>query len=118
MPLSIIDQISAEPSLKWIVLAVIFHILNAFLGAFMAFMRKGPWLLKAHGILYLAVLTCLGCFFVLNGTRSSIGECLVGAYFAVVIPISKRWDVILHAFFSVVGLLLLPLLIILGISMR
>ncbi|OGW24320.1 MAG: hypothetical protein A3K09_08100 [Nitrospinae bacterium RIFCSPLOWO2_12_FULL_47_7] len=113
---SIINQISAEPSLKWVVLAVIFHILNAFLGAFMAFMRKGLRLLGIHGILYCAVLFCLGCFLLLNGNRSSIGEYLVCAYFIIIIPISKRWDVILHAFVSVVGLLLLPLLIILNIA--
>ena len=117
MQVSIVDQISVSPSLKWIVLAVIFHVLNAFLGAFMAFMRKGPWLLRLHGILYFSVLFCLGCFLLLNGRQNSIGEYLVSAYFAVLIPLSKRWDVILHAFLSVVGLLLLPLLIILNIRM-
>lgn len=114
MPLSIADQVSASPSLKWVVMAIIFHILNAFLGAFMAFFRKGPPFANIHRILYLTVLLCLIFFLVLNGTNNAIWEYLVGAYFIFIIPLSKRWDVILHAFFSVVGLLLLPLLILLN----
>lgn len=118
MPPSIVDQISSSPALKWIVLAILFHILNAFLGAFMAFFRRGYQIRRIHWFLYLAVLACLACFLMLNGIHSnnSIWEYLVCAYFITILPISKRWDVIFHAFIAVIGLLLLPLLIILNVS--
>ncbi len=118
MPPSIIDQISSSPALKWIIVAVLFHIVNVFLGAFMAFFRRGPKLRQSHWFLYLAVLTCLTGFLTLNAIHSnnSIWNYLVCAYFITILPISKRWDVILHAFVSVIGLLLLPLLIILNVS--
>ncbi|MBI4388955.1 MAG: hypothetical protein HY580_02140 [Nitrospinae bacterium] len=118
MPLSVAEQIGSSPSLKWVAVAIGFHIANAFLGAYMGFFRKGPGLLRIHGVLYLAVLLCLAFFLVLNAIHAgnSIWEYLICAYFITVVPVSKRWDVVLHAFFSIVGLLLLPVLVLLNIA--
>ena len=44
---------------------------------------------------------------------NDVWEYLIGAYFITVIPLSKRWDVMIHAFFSIIGLTLLPVLILL-----
>lgn len=119
MPLSVASQIGASPSLKWAVAAMGFHIVNAFLGAFMAFVKKKASLTRVHRLLYFTVLFCLGYFLVLNGIHSSNspGEYLVCLYFITLIPLSKRWDAMLHAFVSIVGLILLPLLILLNVDL-
>jgi len=111
----IVAKISASPSLVWVVAAICFHIVNVFLGAFMAFMKKGPSLFRAHRYLYFAVLFSLLMFLVLNHVHASNSwwEYLIGVYFITVIPLSKRWDVMVHAFLSIVGLTLLPVLMLL-----
>jgi len=111
----ILSKISASPSLVWVVAAIGFHIANVFLGAFLAFMNKGPAVRRLHRLLYIAILFSLAMFLVLNQIHGSNGiwEYLIGAYFITVIPFSKRWDVMIHAFFSIVGLTLLPVLILL-----
>ena len=111
----VFPQVSASPSLAWVALAVCFHIVNSFLGAFMAFRRKGPMLIRAHGFLYGAILICLGFFLILNGIHSgnSIWEYLICLYFITLIPLSKSWDAVVHAFIASIGLILLPVLILL-----
>ncbi|MBI5428188.1 MAG: hypothetical protein HZA02_07920 [Nitrospinae bacterium] len=118
MPISVAEQIGASPSLKWVAVAVGLHIVNSFLGAYMGFVRRGSSLLRIHGVLYLAVLLCLAFFLVLNAIHAgnSIWEYLICAYFITVVPISKRWDAVLHAFLTVIGLLFLPVLVLLNVS--
>lgn len=84
----------------------------------MGFFRRGRSLLRIHGVLYLAVLLSLAFFLVLNAIHAgnSIWEYLICAYFVTIVPLSKRWDAVLHAFFTVIGLLLLPVLVLLNVS--
>ncbi len=112
---SIIDQISASPSLKWVVVAICFQIVNVFVGAYMGFIKRGRTHLRVHKYLYWGILFCLGYYLILNGVHSqnTVWEYLIGLYYITIIPISKRWDVVFHAFAAVVGLLFLPLLILL-----
>lgn len=81
----------------------------------MAFQRKGPVLLRAHRFLYFAILFSLVFYLILNQVHlgNSVWDYLVFLYFITVIPISKRWDVLAHAFFALVGLTFLPALILL-----
>jgi hypothetical protein len=108
----ILAKISASPSLAWVGVAIGFHVVNVFLGAFMGFMKKTPVLIRAHRYLYFGILFALVLFLVLNQIHgsNSLWEYLIGAYFITVIPLSKRWDVMIHAFFSIVGLTFLPVL--------
>lgn len=97
------------------VAAIGFQMTNVFIGAYMGFVKRVPSLLRIHRLLYFTVLLCLLFFLVLNEVHgdNTIGEYLVGLYFITIIPLSKRWDILLHAVFSVVGLTLLPLVIVL-----
>ena len=81
----------------------------------MAFRKTGQAPLRMHKLLYYSILICLGLFLILNQIHStnSVWEYAVCLYFITIIPLSKGWDVLLHAFVSLVGLTLLPLLIIL-----
>ena len=108
-------QISGSPSLVWVVSAICFQMINVLLGAFMAFQHKSPVLIRAHRFLYFAVLFSLGFFLVMNGVHlgNSIWDYLVFIYFITVIPLSKKWDVLAHAFFALMGLTFLPVLILL-----
>ncbi len=92
-----------------------FHMLNAFLGAYMAFFKRAKPLIRIHALLYGCVLVCLIGFLIINHRHfhNTVWEYLIFGYFITVVPISKRWDVMLHALFATVGLTLLPVLILL-----
>lgn len=94
-----------------------FHVLNLFLGLVMAFFKKNTHTVNIHKILYGAVVICLVAFLILNHVHgeNTIWEYLIGLYFITVIPFSQRWDTLVHAFLTLVGLTLLPLLLILQI---
>lgn len=108
-------QVSASPSLIWVVSAICFQIINVLLGAFMAFQLKGPGLIRAHRFLYFAIIFCLSMFLIMNQVHlgNSIWDYLVFVYFITVIPLSKKWDVLAHAFIALMGLTFLPILILL-----
>lgn len=115
MATELFPQLSDSPSLAWILPAIGFQVVNIFLGAFMAFQKKTPTAIRVHGLLYYGLLICLLNFLIMNQVHgeNTIWDYLVFAYFITVVPISKRWDVMIHAFISLVGLTLLPLLIVL-----
>ncbi|MDH5761942.1 MAG: hypothetical protein OEZ51_03075 [Nitrospinota bacterium] len=111
----VFPQVSASPSLIWVVAAIIFNIINVFLGLYMAFFKKEPRLIRGHLYLYITIVICLVFFLVMNGVHSenTIWEYLIGLYFITLVPLSRKWDVLIHALISIVGLTLLPLLILL-----
>ena len=47
--------------------------------------------------------------------ENTLLDYLICLYFITIVPYSKRWDVLVHAFVGAVGLTLLPLLIVLRI---
>jgi heme A synthase len=98
-----------------VVAAIIFNIVNIFLGLYMAFFKKEPRLIRMHLYLYITILICLVLFLVMNGVHSenTIWEYLIGLYFITLVPLSRKWDVLIHALIAIVGLILLPLLILL-----
>jgi hypothetical protein len=112
---NLITNIAASPSLIWVVSAIGFHLVNVFLGVFMAFQKKTPSMLRAHKYLYCAVVVSLVFYLVIHQVHSenTVWDYLIGAYFITIVPFSKRWDVLLHAFLTVVGLTLLPVMILL-----
>jgi len=91
------------------------HVVNAFLGAYMAFFKRAQPLLRVHALLYGGVVVCLIGFLIVNRMyfHNTLWEYLVFGYFITIVPLSKRWDVMLHALFATVGLTLLPVLVIL-----
>ncbi|MBT3514751.1 MAG: hypothetical protein HOB32_04990 [Nitrospina sp.] len=115
MVTELLPNLSPSSSLIWIAPAIVFHILNIFLGAFMAFQKKTPAIIKVHGFLYYGVIISLINFLIINQLHeeNTIWDYLVFAYFITLVPFSKRWDVLVHAFISLIGLTLLPVLIIL-----
>ena len=115
MATELFPQLSDSPSLIWLLPAIGFHVVNIFMGVFMAFQKKTPAIVRVHSFLYYGVLLSLVNFLIMNQVHgeNTIWDYLVFVYFITVVPISKRWDVMIHAFVSLIGLTLLPLLIVL-----
>ena len=113
----LIPKITSSPSLVWIVSAIGFYIINIFLGLFMAFRKRTAQSLKIHRLLFYTIVFCLGYYLLMNQTHdeNSLLDYLICLYFITIVPYSKRWDVLVHAFVGAVGLTLLPLLIVLRI---
>ena len=111
----VFPQVSESPSLIWVIAAILFNIANVFLGLYMTFFKKEKRLVRAHLYLYITILICLTLFLVMNGVHSenTIREYLIGLYFITLVPISRKWDVLIHALVTIVGMTLLPLLILL-----
>ena len=117
MDATLIPKITSSPSLIWVVAAIGFYIINIFLGLFMAFRKRTAQSLKIHRFLFYAIVFCLGYYLLMNQVHdeNSWLDYLIGLYFITLVPYSKRWDILVHAFVAVVGLTLLPLLIVLRI---
>ena len=115
MATELFPTLSPSSSLVWLVPAIGFHVTNIFLGVFMAFQKKTPVIIRMHGLLYYGVIICLITFLIMNQIdgENTIWDYLVFAYFITVVPISKKWDALIHAFITLIGLTLLPVLIIL-----
>jgi hypothetical protein len=111
----IISKITSSPSLPWVFAAIGFHIVNIFLGAYLGFFKRTKSLLRTHLGGYIAVVVCFLGFLIIQRLHSglTLWEALIFLYFIIIIPLSKRWDVLLHAFLSIVGLTLLPVLVLL-----
>jgi hypothetical protein len=109
----LIAQIKESASLPWVFAAIGFHVINVFLGAYMGFQGKIEKHLKLHRLLFYVVSFCLIYFLVLNYFHGAnwIWEYLIVGYFIIIIPLSKRWDMLLHGLVAMVGLTLLPVLI-------
>ncbi len=114
---NVFPQVSDSPSLIWVIAAIIFNTANIFLGLYMAFFKKEPRLIRTHLYLYITIVICLVLFLVMNGVHSenTIWEYLIGLYFITLVPLSRKWDILIHALIAIVGLTLLPLLILLQI---
>ena len=117
MDATLIPKITSSPSLIWIVSAIGFYIINIFLGLFMAFRKRTAQSLKIHRLLFYTIVFCLGYYLLMNQVHdeNSWLDYLICLYFITLVPYSKRWDILVHAFVAVVGLTLLPLLIVLRI---
>ena len=117
MDSTLIPKITSSPSLVWVVSAIGFYIINIFLGLFMAFRKRTAQSLKIHRLLFCTIVFCLGYYLLMNQTHdeNSLLDYLICLYFITIVPYSKRWDVMIHAFVGAVGLTLLPLLIVLRI---
>ncbi len=112
---ALISKITSSPALPWVGAAIGFHIVNIFLGFYMGFFKRTKPLLRTHLAGYIAVVACFLGFLVIQRLHSglTLWEILIFLYFIIVIPLSKRWDVLLHALISIVGLTLLPVLVLL-----
>ncbi len=111
---TLIQKIASSPSLVWVLAAIGFYIPNIFLGLFMAFIKKTAQNLKIHRLLFYTIAFCLVYYLIMNQTHDENGmlDYLVCLYCITLVPFSKRWDVLIHAFISAMGLILLPLLIV------
>lgn len=107
-------QIDAAPVLILIVSAIALHILNSGLGITLAF-RPRRLVRKLHKLVYFGLIVLLMAFFVKNFLKgvTEFMEYVILAYYIILIPVSKTWDVRVHALVATVGLTLLPLIILL-----
>ena len=114
---TLIPKITSSPSLIWVVAAIGFYILNIFLGLFLAFRKKTAQGLKIHRLLFYTIAFCLVYYLIMNQTHddNTLLDYLVCLYCITLVPFSRRWDMLIHAFVGAMGLVLLPLLIILRI---
>lgn len=117
MDATLIPKITSSPSLVWVAAAIGFYIINIFLGLFMAFRKRTAQSLKVHRLLFYTIAFCLGYYLLMNQTHdeNTLLDYLVCLYFITIVPFSKRWDILVHAFIAAMGLILLPLLIVLRI---
>lgn len=117
MESTLISKITSSPSLVWVMAAIGFYILNIFLGLFMAFRKKTAESLKIHRMLFYTIAFCLVYYLIMNQTHddNTLLDYLVCLYCITIVPFSKRWDALIHAFIGAMGLILLPLLIVLRI---
>jgi hypothetical protein len=117
MESTLIPKITSSPSLIWVVAAIGFYILNIFLGLFLAFRKKTAQSLKIHRLMFYTIAFCLGYYLLMNQTHddNTLLDYLVCLYCIILVPFSKRWDMLVHALTGAMGLVLLPLLIILRI---
>ena len=117
MESTLIPKITSSPSLIWVVSAIGFYIVNLFLGLFMGFRRKTAQGLKIHKLLFYTFVFCLIYYLILNQTHdeNTLLDYLICLYFITIVPISKRWGVMIHGLVAAIGLTLLPLLIVLRI---
>ena len=106
-----ISQMENSPHLFWVIMATALHILNSILGIAIIFRKIS--LGRVHLWAYLGVLVCLLFFFAENQEARGNGfvEWFVLVYFLMLIPLSRQWDILIHALTSTVGLTLLPFLI-------
>ena len=84
---------------------------------FIAFQKKTTQNLRIHKLMYYSIAFSLICFLIMNQTHheNTLIDYIVVFYVAAIVPLSKRWDVLVHALIAAVGLTLLPLLIIIQI---
>ena len=117
MELTLISKITSSPSLVWVMCAIGFYVINIFLGLFMAFREKTAQSQKIHRLLSYTITFCLVYYLIINQTHddNTLLDYLVCLYCIILVPFSKRWDMLTHAFIGAMGLVLLPLLIILRI---
>ena len=104
----LIPKITSSPSLIWVVAAIGFYILNIFLGLFMAFRKKTAQSLRIHRMLFYTIAFCLGYYLIMNQTHddNTLLDYLICIYCITIVPFSKRWDVLIHAFIGAMGLIL------------
>ncbi|MFQ5481109.1 MAG: hypothetical protein ACE5ER_00010 [Nitrospinaceae bacterium] len=111
----VFPQVSASPSLIWVVAAIGLHLVNTFLGLYMVFRRKTPRLIRIHLMVFAGVLVSLAMFLILNGVHgeNTVWDYAIAIYFITLLPLSAKWDVTVHGVAAVTGLTLLPVLILL-----
>ena len=117
MESTLIEKITSSPSLIWVLAAIGFYIINIFLGLFLAFRKKTAQGLKIHKLLFYSISFCLVYYLIMNQTHDENGlsDYFVCLYCITLVPFSKRWDVLVHAFIGAMGLVLLPLIIVMRI---
>ena len=111
------SNILASPSLVWIVTAMGFYLVNIFLGLFIAFQKNTVDTRKIHKYLFYSIAFCLIYFLIMNQTHNenTLIDYAVVLYMVLLVPFSKRWDILVHALVALIGLILMPLLIVLQI---
>ena len=106
-----------SPSLIWVVVTICLYIVNTFIGLYMALRRSTPQLVRIHLFFYVGILFSLLMFLVLNQVHgeNTLWDYGIGLYFITILPLSVKWDIMVHGLCAVVGLTLLPVMILLQI---
>ena len=104
-----LGEIFSHPSFLTILATIVIVIANIMIGVSMLPKDIRQKRYKLHRIVYGAVLVSLGIFLVVTYRLlgNSIFNYFVMAYFLTVIPLSRKWNVTVHAIIASVGLVLL-----------
>jgi len=104
-----LGEIFSHPSFLTILASILIVIANIMIGVSMLPKDIRQKRYKLHRAVYGAVLVSLGVF--LAVTHQLLGNSLfnyfVMAYFLIIIPLSRKWNVTAHAIIASVGLVLL-----------
>ena len=104
-----LSDIFSHPSFLTILATILIVIANIMVGVSMLPKDKRQKRYKLHRIVYGATLVCFAAFLVV--THRLLGNSpfnyFVMAYFLIIIPLSRKWNVTAHAIISSVGLVLL-----------
>lgn len=104
-----LSELFTHPSFLAILVAILIVIANIMIGVSMLpkDVRKKRY--KLHRYVFWACLLTLGIFLTVTHRLigNSIFNYLVVAYFAILIPLSGKWNVTVHAIISSIGLVLL-----------
>ncbi len=104
-----LGEIFSHPSFLTILATILIVIANIMIGVSMLPKDKRQKRYKLHRTVYGAVLISLGVFLAVTYRLlgNSLFNYLVVAYFLIVIPLSRKWNVTAHAIIASVGLVLL-----------
>jgi len=104
-----LGELFSHPSFQTIFLTILIVIANVIIGASMLPKDKRKKLYGTHKYIYWAALASLAVFLVVN--QPLLGNTwfhyTVLAYFLLVVPLSRKLNVTLHAVIASVGLILL-----------
>ena len=104
-----LGELFSHPSFQTLFLAILIVIANIIIGASMLPKDKRKKLYGTHTRVYGAVLAALAVFLFINWPLlgNSWFHYLVFGYFLIVVPLSRKLNVTLHAVVASVGLILL-----------
>jgi energy-converting hydrogenase Eha subunit A len=104
-----LSEVFSHPSFLTILATILIVIANIMIGVSMLPKDKRKKRYKIHRVVYGATLISLGVFLAVTHRLlgNSIFNYFVMAYFLIIIPLSRKWNVTAHAIISSVGLVLL-----------
>lgn len=109
MQIQTLGDLFTHPSFQTLFLTILIVFANIVIGVSMLpGDRRKRWY-RLHRYVYIASIAALGLFLYINGQLlgNDLFTYIVAAYFLILVPLSRRMNVTLHAIIASVGLVLL-----------